>query len=61
MENRLLKIEDNFITADGRGCVVDVVVQDVGAWHVKFRETCVIVNRRYENHTSVLYLLFRNE
>ena len=47
VENRLLKIEDNFITPSGRCCVVDIVVADAGAWHIKFRETCVIVNRRY--------------
>lgn len=47
MENRLLKIEDNLITSTGRSCVVDVVVLGVGAWHVKFRDHGVIVNRRY--------------
>lgn len=56
VEIRLLKIEDNLITADGRGCTVDIVVQDVGSWHVKFRETCVIVNRRFESLSDSLSL-----
>lgn len=47
VENKLLQIEDNLITPNNRDCVIEIVVQDVGAWFVKFREIGVIVNRRH--------------
>jgi hypothetical protein len=47
VERRLLQVEENFITASPLDCcVVEVAVQDLGAWVVKFRENGVIFNRK---------------
>jgi hypothetical protein len=45
VENRLLRIDDNFVSPP-HDSVVDISVHEVGAWFVKFRESGVIVNRR---------------
>lgn len=53
MEQRLLQIEENFITASPLACcTVEIAVQDVGAWVVKFRETGVLFNRKCVVHRA---------
>jgi hypothetical protein len=47
VEQRLLQVEDNLVTASPLDCcVVEVAVQDLGAWVLKFRESGVIFNRK---------------